>query len=193
MSRTSTAVGGRFRTTIAISAALVASLLGTVGLAVPSGAATAVPMSHHNPICHQATGTFTSPALTITDVTPDPTIPNLYHYTASGGDHWSGTLTGDTKYQGPGTVDLVTGEVQVDLHEVFIGTVDGFGSGKLRLSDHVSAFPPGLPTVDTAVTGGHGEIARVRGGLYFQTTEVTNPDPYGNGDTAGTYSGMLCR
>ena len=193
MHRISTARRSRLRPGLVVGAIIAGAILGTLAAATPSGAATASPMTHHNPICQLATGTFTSPALTITDVTVDPVIPTLYHYTASGGDHWTGTLTGDTTYTGPGTVDLVTGASQAYLHEVFVGTVDGVGSGRLRFSDVVTTQPPALSTVDSAVIGGHGQIARVRGGLHFVQTEVTNPDPYGNGDSAGTYSGVLCR
>ncbi len=71
--------------------ALAGLALGT--LAAPASAGTP---PHVFVLAH---GTFVGQPLTVTSVVPDGSI---YRIEGTSGDHWEGTLTGDTSYSGSG-------------------------------------------------------------------------------------------
>ena len=142
-----------------------------------------------------APGTFVGSPLTITN----PVLledGKTATYDASGGDTWTGTLTGTTAYTGHGLLDLTTGETWLTLHETFTGTVEGFGQGQLQFVDYIHGDPSGDFTRNTTscvAVGASGGLRGMRGGLEFHTTSLVDPDQYGNGTTYGNYSGFLYR
>jgi hypothetical protein len=137
---------------------------------------------------HLAGGHFTSPALNITDPVVDGSI---VHYNLSGGDHWTGTLDGNTTYSGSGTIDLVSGAITATVFETFTGTMRGVGTGHLHSVDTIKSDGVHMPTVDCLVVNGDGALTGTVGFLHFAETSVTNADAYGNGDAAGYYIGFL--
>ena len=160
-------------------------------LAVPFGTTAASPAGASmrgtdRPIIRFVAGGFTSPALTVSDVVVDGSTARI---NVSGADHWSGALEGTTTYSGSGTVDLVTGEVNLTVLETFTGSLRGVGSGHLYSIDKLTTDP--TQVADCLVVGGDGDLAGVHGFVHFEATKVTNPDPFGNGDSTGYYVGLL--
>jgi hypothetical protein len=181
----------RSRLVLIVVAAL--SLVTMVVLAGDPVVASPLVMRAASPPRHltaNVSGTFVGQPLVITDVVPT-SGPNVYAFDVTGGDQWSGDLTGTTAYHGNGTIDLSTNETRMELHETFTGSVAGFGAGQLHFVEYLHSGPGNLGEVDCLVLSGDGALGRVRGGLDFQATSVVDPDPTGNGTSYGGYTGFL--
>jgi len=135
-------------------------------------------------------GTFIGQPLTVTNVMVDGDVVT---FDASAGDQWSGDLTGTTTYRGHGTLDLTTGESRVVVYETFTGTVAGIGTGEMHSIDYIQSGPDNLGQADCVVIGGTGGLAGIHGALQFRTTQLVDPDPFGNGTNDGVYTGFLFR
>ncbi len=135
-------------------------------------------------------GTFVGQPLVITNPVADG---DLLTFDASGGDAWSGDLSGTTVYGGHGTLDLTTGETRMVLHETFTGTVAGLGTGQVHFVDYLHSGPDDLGTVTCLATGGSGGLRGVHGAVQFTASQIVDPDPFGNGTSYGDYTGFLFR
>ena len=164
--------------------ALVLAGLALGTLAAPASAGTP---RHVFVLAH---GTFVGQPLTVTSVVPDGSI---YRIEGTSGDHWEGTLTGDTSYSGSGTYDPATGAVSMILHETFTGTVAGVGTGQIQFVEHLYQSGPGDAVVDCLVASATGDLAGLHGAIEFRQTGVIDPDPTGNGTSVGNYFGILFR
>jgi len=171
-----------------LAPALVLALAGTGFGAMATPASASARTSGH--VFALAHGTFVGQPLTVTSVVPDGAI---YRIEGFSGDHWDGTLTGDTSYSGSGTFDPATGAVAMVLHETFTGTVAGVGSGQIQFVEYLQQSGPGNATVDCLVTSATGDLAGLHGYVHFRQTGVIDPDPTGNGTSVGDYIGALFR
>ncbi len=79
------------------------------------------------------------------------------------------------------------------MYETFSGTVAGIGTGEMHSIDYIQSGPDNLAQVDLLVVGGTGGLAGIHGALQFQTTQLVDPDPFGNGINYGDYTGYLFR
>ncbi len=170
------------------AALCMVAALSICATAVATDAAGAATVQAHGVSFHLAGGHFTSPALIITDPVVDGSI---VHYKLSGGDHWTGTLDGNTTYSGSGTIDLDSGATTATVFETFTGTMRGVGTGHLYSVDTIKSDGVHMGTVDCRVVKGDAALTGTVGFLHFAVTSVKNADAYGNGDSAGYYIGFL--
>ena len=159
----------------------------SLGVVASPASATTPSKRHKLVVTH---GTFVGQPLVITNPVVDGDVVT---FDASGGDSWSGDLTGTTVYSGHGTIDLTTGETRIILSETFTGTIDGLGKGTAHFVDYLHSGPDDLGTVVCVATGGTGSLHGVHGALQFTTAQIVDPDPYGNGTSYGDYTGFLYR
>jgi hypothetical protein len=164
-------------------------LVGLVALllsAVPAVGAAAVGPASASPAVHirSVRGTFLDPGANITNLQPSG---DLYTFDVSGGTQDQGDMSGSTRYEGSGTVDLANDRVVMDLRETFTGSVKGYGTGTLLFLDHaVTNLDSTSGSIGTVVVSGTGGLTHVRGLLGWSWT-TRNVD----GSIPGEYHGAL--
>jgi hypothetical protein len=182
----------RTRITRAVGSIVLALGLAAVFAPVAAGASTRA-VATSSPVLKVVTGAFDGSPLAITNVVPTGITPTSYSFDATGGDSWTGDLQGTTKYQGHGTTDIATHITDIQLVELFTGTVKGFGTGSLLFIEALHQDPHNLGSVDAFVLYGSGDLSGMHGYVHFQASQILNPDSSGNGEGLGTYYGLFVK
>jgi hypothetical protein len=111
--------------------------------------------------------------------------PLTGHMTCVGSTLWTGGLTGVTRYDVTGTYDVLTGNSQGTLHEIFRGHDTAGRRGTITFDEqYVLDGAASKIHIDAAAVAGTGGFAGARGRMTFDGTD--NP-----ATGFGTYVGTL--
>jgi hypothetical protein len=166
------------RTLTSRGLAVVFACLGLVAVATaPASAAVSGPNPRHLVV---ATGTWSSPAPSIVDVTSQG---NKYLIDLAGSTTTVGDFVGQSTYTMRLLFDPPTLSSSGTLHETFSATLPHRGSGRLTFSEYTTIQPDGSLVVAGSVVSGTGVFLGAHGFVLFTGTT----DPSGPSPSAGSY------